>query len=70
LCKFHDALFEAGYWALADDLTLLKKESTSETIRQLLDSMSSFRLPLDFPPGAFFVKHHRERVGFPPSETQ
>jgi len=64
LCRLHDALFEAGYWSLGDRLRLLKKKSvTSKTIRQVLDAMTSFRLPLEFPPAAQFVKRHREQAG-------
>jgi hypothetical protein len=62
LCRIHDALFEAGYWSLADDLQLVKKRGVpSRTIRGLLDQMSSFRSPVDFRPGVFFVKCHGER---------
>lgn len=65
LCRMHDALFEAGYWSLDDSLGLLKKESVaSKTIRLLLDGMTSFRLPLQYPPGQLFVRRHRERTGF------
>ncbi len=65
LCRIHDALFEAGYWSLAANWKLLKKDSVkSITICNLLDSMTSFRKPLAFPPAAWFLKRHRERVGF------
>jgi hypothetical protein len=65
LCRIHDALFEAGYWSLDDNLSLVKKESVvSKTIQLLLDAMISFRLPMKYPPVAGFVRHHRERIGF------
>ena len=65
LCRIHDALFEAGYWSLGDDLALLRKKSvTSKVIRQLLGVMTWFRKPLKFPPAPCFVRRHRERVGF------
>jgi hypothetical protein len=64
LCRIHDALFEAGYWSLGDGLELLKKEPvTSETIRHLLQRMTSFSRPLNFCPSACFVRRHRERFG-------
>jgi hypothetical protein len=65
LCRIHDSLFETGYWSLGKDLKLLKKNSiTSKTIRHLLDEMTSFRLPLAFPPAPRFVNRHREKSGF------
>jgi hypothetical protein len=65
LCRIHDALFEAGYWSLGDSLKLLKKEAVpSRTIRQLLDGMTSFRSPLNFPPAPRFIKRHRAKAGF------
>jgi hypothetical protein len=64
LCRMHDALFEAGYWSLANNLELVKrKDVRSGTIRDLLEGMSSFRVPLKYPPGPRFVERHRERVG-------
>jgi len=65
LCRIHDALFEAGYWSLGNRLGLLRKKSVaSNAIRQVLDGMTSFRKPLEFPPALCFVKRHRERAGF------
>jgi hypothetical protein len=65
LCRMHDALFEVGYWSLEDSLALLKKESVqSKTIRDLLDRMTFFKLPLAHPPTPCFVRRHRERFGF------
>jgi hypothetical protein len=64
LCRIHDALFETGYWSLGDRFELLKKDAgPSKTIRQLLDGMTSFRVPCIFAPGARFTKWHRERFG-------
>jgi hypothetical protein len=66
LCRIHDALFEAGYWSLGNDLELLKRKTvTSRTLRQILDGMTSFRLPLDFPPAGRFLSCHRQKAGFP-----
>lgn len=67
LCRAHDALFEAGYWSLGNDLQYLKKKDiTSKTLRLLLDGMTSFRSPSNLPPAARFVKRHRKRAGFAP----
>ena len=64
LCRMHDALFEAGYWSLGDRLELLKRTASSHTIRQLLEGMISFRLPLAHSPAPRFSKHHREQFQF------
>ena len=64
LCRIHDALFEIGYWSLDDGLRPLKRASVaSDTIRRLLEAMTSFASPLEYPPGAAFVARHRQRVG-------
>jgi hypothetical protein len=66
LCRIHDALFEAGYWSLGNDLKLLKRKTvSSEALRQILDGMTAFRRPLDFPPARRFLKSHRKKAGFP-----
>jgi HNH endonuclease len=64
LCRIHDALFEAGLWALDDDLSLLKQSVESKMLSLLLDAMTCFRLPLQYPPGRAHVRRHRRRVGF------
>ncbi len=65
LCRPHDALFEAKYWSLGDDLTILRRgEVSSRTIRFLLDEMAGFRRPTAFAPAPEFVKIHRMRAGF------
>lgn len=65
LCSLHDALFEAGYWSLADDFALLKRQKvTSNTVRQLLEAMKIFRIPAEFVPSPRFIKRHRARTGF------
>ena len=65
LCRIHDALFEAGYWSLSDELELLKKKSVeSKTISDLLVAMTEFRRPSEFRPLGQFLKKHRKRCGF------
>lgn len=64
LCRAHDALFETGYWSLANNLRVVKKKGiASITIRRLLDGMCSFRVPADFHPTPRFVKLHRKKAG-------
>lgn len=64
MCRLHDALFETGYWSLDDDLNLLKQASvTSNTIRIVLEAMTSFRLPLAYTPALNFIRGHRKRSG-------
>jgi hypothetical protein len=64
LCRFHDALFERGYWSLTDDLRLVKRPSgTSRVIASVLDAAQHFRLPRSFPPNPDYVRQHRSRSG-------
>jgi len=67
LCRIHDALFEIGYWSLDDGLRPLKRASVaSDTIRRLLEAMTSFASPLEYSPGAAALAQHRQRVGLSP----
>ena len=64
LCRFHDVLFEFGYWSLGDDYRILKRESiSSATIRSVLDSACEFRAPVAFPPATELLLKHRSRAG-------
>ena len=64
LCRFHDVLFEQGYWSLTDDLMVLRKPAqTSRTIASLLDNCSQFRKPRDHRPEPVFLRWHRLRWG-------
>jgi len=64
LCRFHDVLFEQGYWSLADDLTVLRKpQLRSRTIAYLLDNVLQFRRPHHHPPVSVFLHQHRIRCG-------
>ena len=65
LCRFHDALFEAHYWTLTDDLSPLAAPGvTSHTVRVLLEQMVHFRCPNQFRPAVEFVRAHRQRCAF------
>lgn len=65
LCRFHDALFERGYWSLADDMTVLKRAHVRwRSVRLLLDQADTFRPPAEFPPAVEFIRAHRRKFGF------
>lgn len=65
LCRFHDALFEAHYWTLTDDLLPVATTiTTSHTVRVLLERVVHFRCPNQFPPAIEFVRAHRQRCAF------
>lgn len=65
LCRFHDALFEIGYWSLKDDLTVLRRSPlSSQTIKILLPEAMSFRPPTAYLPNANYLHQHRTRHGF------
>lgn len=62
LCRFHDALFEQGYWSLTDDLKVIRRDRDSGSIvRTLLDAAASFRPPHQYPPDPRFLRRHRDR---------
>lgn len=64
LCRFHDTLFEFGYWSLGDDYRILKRSNISSlTIRSVLDAAREFRAPVAFPPAAELLVQHRTRAG-------
>jgi hypothetical protein len=64
LCRFHDVLFERGYWSLADDFSIIRRPRVvGRPIRLLLDNMDIFRLPTSFLPGLEFIRDHRQRFG-------
>jgi predicted restriction endonuclease len=64
-CKFHDALFESGYFSLANDFKILKKERTgSQIIDLLLTSTAWFRPPPIYFPAPQYLRKHRIRTGF------
>jgi hypothetical protein len=64
LCRFHDALFEFGYWGLRDDLSVLTRTNIeSNTVRGILSAMSNFRPPAQFTPSIAFLRQHRASAG-------
>jgi hypothetical protein len=63
-CRFHDALFEHGFMALANDYTPLWKPADSQMMAQIRAETRPFRLPSAHPPSAQFLDQHRQRTGF------
>lgn len=62
LCRFHDALFERGYWSLADDFSLVKQSpGPSRMIALVLDAAQRFKLPRAFRPNPDYLRVHRIR---------
>ena len=67
LCRFHDALFECGYWSLSDNLdVVLRPGIQSATVGSLLPASMSFRRPSSSHPDPTFLSKHRIRCGFEP----
>lgn len=65
VCRFHDSLFESGYWSIADDLTILRRAPiTAQTIRLLLPESMRFSPPVAHSPDANYLQYHRRRWGF------
>lgn len=65
LCRFHDPLFECGYWSMTDEYEILRRPAiASSTIRALLAVGVEFRPPRAFPPDPAYLQVHRERHGF------
>lgn len=64
LCRFHDALFELGYWSLTNDLGVLTRSGLeSTTLRALLAAGLTFRRPRLYSPAPAYLTHHRKRHG-------
>ena len=65
MCRFHDALFEHGYFSLADDYSVLRKPNiNSRVIKSLLPGAIAFIEPKAYPPAAKYLAKHRSRFGF------
>ncbi len=65
LCRFHDSLFETGYWSLTDDFRLVRRLNvSSSTIQFLLRNDVRFRLPRTNSPAPIFLQHHRTHHKF------
>lgn len=64
-CKFHDALFELGYFVLSDDYQVLKKSDYgSQMINLVLSLTEQFRLPARHLPAPEYLQRHRKRTEF------
>jgi len=64
LCRFHDALFERGYWGLSNKLRIIRSScKVTATISMLLGSLNSFRAPREWQPSVKYVTRHRELHG-------
>ena len=64
LCRWHDPLLEYGLLSLSDDCHLLKKDSHSMFLEQLLQSTNTFREPREVPLNPVYLALHRERTHF------
>jgi hypothetical protein len=64
MCLIHDALFEHGYFTLADNRTILVRKPNSAVMEIVLNNYTVFRPPKSFPPSATFLQKHRARIGF------
>lgn len=65
LCRFHDTLFELGYWSLSEaGLPIIRHDLQSATIRLLLPSNLAFRQPAIHRPAEFHLRVHRLEHGF------
>ena len=64
LCKFHDVLFELGYWSLSDGYEVIRKPVAGAwAIGALLPSEIEFRRPGDFDPARTYLAQHRKHYG-------
>lgn len=69
LCRMHDALFEHGYIALADDLSVLRRDPAgSSVVGYLQHTSDQLRAPQAYPPAPAYLKLHRQRTGFDKEE--
>ena len=65
LCRFHDALFENGYWSLKEDLSVLRRlPLAGQTLQLLLPETMSFLHPIGYRPESSYLRWHRGRHGF------
>lgn len=65
LCRFHDVLFELGYWSLGTmHEVIVKAPLTAWPIKVLFPPTIAFRLPAAFEPQESYLLNHRQRHGF------
>lgn len=63
LCRMHDALFEHGYFSVADDYAVLlrREKYRSRTVEMLLRDREAIRPPARFGPSPEYLAQHRAR---------
>jgi hypothetical protein len=63
LCRFHDALFELGYFTFSDDLRVVRSyNGRSSLVLAALDLIGEFRRPRMYSPSPMYLAMHRDRV--------
>jgi len=63
-CRFHDALFECGYFSMSDDYAILRASgSASQMVTLVLSRTTTFREPQTNPPASDYLRKHRLRTG-------
>jgi hypothetical protein len=65
LCRLHDPLFEAGYFAITDTFDILRRRDVaSQIVLTVLRETDRLRLPKAHQPSPEFLRKHRIRTGF------
>lgn len=65
LCRFHDILFELGYWSLTDSYEIVRKSTViGWPVSMLLPDAIAFRKPSAFEPDTKYLAEHRSRHAF------
>jgi hypothetical protein len=63
LCRFHDVLFEFGYFSLHDDYTVVRRASSAKgVVATLLNLTTTFRRPAGYLPAPAYLTKHRLRT--------
>lgn len=63
LCKFHDALFEIGYFFFTDDFRIIFADNMKGTMFSAVREQTlAFRKPRNVVPELGFIQRHRERI--------
>lgn len=64
LCRFHDPLFELGYFTLSDNFEVIRRyRGHSTVVGSMMRSAGPFRRPVAYPPGLKYLAAHRARTG-------
>lgn len=65
LCRFHDILFELGYWSLTNSYEVVRKSAViGWPVSMLLPDAIAFREPCAFEPDIKYLTEHRGRHAF------